>query len=161
MEPPAPPLAIRPVRDADVEALVALWRACGLTRPWNDPWHDIALARAAPSGDILVGHDRSARLVASAMVGWDGHRGALYYLAVAPDDRGRGHGGRMLHAAEAAVLAMGGEKMNLLVRSENAGVIRFYERHGYVLAEVSSLGRWLIENPNAPTAHGQRPTSKA
>jgi ribosomal protein S18 acetylase RimI-like enzyme len=84
---------------ADTEALVALWEACGLTRPWNDPRGDIALALDTPTSDILVLRD-GEDLLASAMVGFDGHRGWVYYLAVAPAAQGRGLGTRMMRACE-------------------------------------------------------------
>ena len=57
-------------------------REAGLTRPWNDPNADIALALATPSSTVLAGRI-DGRLVATAMVGSDGHRGWVYYLAVA------------------------------------------------------------------------------
>src|SRR5207248_4305673 len=76
-------LTISPIADADVEAVIALWQRCGLTRPWNDPAGDIAFARRGPNATILLGRAEGA-LVASAMVGHDGHRGWVYYVAVDP-----------------------------------------------------------------------------
>ena len=38
-------LAISEITDADVPHVIALWQRCSLTRPWNDPAADIALAR--------------------------------------------------------------------------------------------------------------------
>ena len=70
---------IRPFADGDRDALVALWEACGLTTPWNDPDEDIALLRETPTSEIFVG-ERDGRLIASACVGYDGHRGWIYYL---------------------------------------------------------------------------------
>ena len=67
---PIPALAIAEMADADVAAVIALWQACDLTRPWNDPTADIALARRGPNSTILIGRDGDA-IVATVMVGHD------------------------------------------------------------------------------------------
>ena len=74
-------LAIGELADADIDAVVALWARCDLTRPWNDPRADIALARRGPGSAILAGK-RDGVLLATVMVGYDGHRGWFYYVAV-------------------------------------------------------------------------------
>ena len=85
---------------ADAAAVVALWRACGLTRPWNDPDADFALALGNSTSTVLVARDDAA-LAGSVMVGFDGHRGWIYYLAVAPDRQRAGVGRALMAAAEA------------------------------------------------------------
>jgi ribosomal protein S18 acetylase RimI-like enzyme len=116
--------------DLDVAAIVALWEACGLTRPWNDPVEDIRMARDTGHGAVLVAmHD--GRLVGATLVGHDGHRGAVYYLAVDPAERRGGIGRALVAAAEDWVRARGIPKINLLVRKENAGVLAFYEALGW------------------------------
>ena len=80
-----------PIEDGDVADVIALWQRCGLTRPWNDPAADIALARKGANATVLVGRDDGA-IVASVMVGHDGHRGWVYYVAVDPDHRIKGYG---------------------------------------------------------------------
>jgi hypothetical protein len=80
---PAAVLAVAPIGDADIADVVALWQACGLTRPWNDPVADIALARSGRNSTVLIGRDGET-IVATAMVGHDGHRGWVYYVAVDP-----------------------------------------------------------------------------
>ena len=116
--------------DLDVEAIVALWERCGLTRPWNDPVDDIRMARHTGHGAVLTA-TVDGRLVGATMVGHDGHRGAIYYLAVDPEARRAGIGRRLVEAAEAWVRARGIPKINLLVRKENAGVLAFYEALGW------------------------------
>ena len=110
-------LSIAPIADADIAAVVALWQACGLTRPWNDPAADIAQARRGPNADILIGRLGEA-VAASVMVGHDGHRGWIYYLAVDPSCRGKGLGRTMMRAAEDWLRRVGIEKVQLLVRLE-------------------------------------------
>jgi ribosomal protein S18 acetylase RimI-like enzyme len=126
----------------DCEAAVALWEEAGLTRPWNDPRADIRLALAGPASTVLAGRI-DGRLVATAMVGWDGHRGWLYYLAVAKTARRRGLGARMVRAAEDWLAARQAPKLQLLVRAENQAVVAFYESLGYRRGDVVMLQRVL------------------
>jgi hypothetical protein len=133
---------IRPYQDPDEAALVALWGMCGLTRPWNPPSGDIALVRRSGHGEILVAAQRGA-IVGSVVVGHDGHRGWVYYLAVAPARRRGGLGRRLMQAAEAWVAARGVRKLELMVRTGNAAVADFYERIGYAREPVLVMSRWL------------------
>lgn len=135
---------IREVRDGDEAALAALWRAAGVARPWNDPGRDIAFARAAAHATILVAEE-GARLSASAMVGEDGHRGWLYYVAVVPERQGGGLGRAIVQAAEIWLAARGVWKVQLLVRAGNARAVGFYERLGY-----RDLGTTCLQKVIAP-----------
>ncbi len=134
--------AIRSYRDADKPALIALWEACGLTRPWNPPDADIAVVRRTGHGDILVATEADA-IVGSVMVGHDGHRGWVYYLAAASTRRRRAIGRKLMRAAEAWVAARGVRKLELMVRDGNAAVVGFYERLGYAREPVLVMSRWL------------------
>ncbi|KLN34505.1 hypothetical protein FB00_11740 [Cellulosimicrobium funkei] len=149
------------VADDDVEAVVALWRTCGLTRPWNDPYRDLADARLGETSTVLVGRAtrdlpgpapddgeaggavRAGEVVASAMAGVDGHRGWLYYVAVDPRLQGIGTGRATVVAAEAWLAAQGARAVRLMVRSTNVAVRGFYERLGYADQECVVLGRPL------------------
>ncbi len=135
-------LDIRPLQQGEEETVIALWEACGLTRPWNDPRRDLDFARGKTASTVLVGR-LDGRLVASVMVGHDGHRGALYYLSVEPGQQGRGFGRAMLRSAEAWLLNKGVWKLNLAVRTGNDGVAAFYDRLGYVRADTVMLERWI------------------
>lgn len=135
-------LTFRPAEDRDVDAVVELWTRAGLTRPHNDPRRDIAFARSAPSSDVLVGADGN-RIVASVMVGHDGHRGTVYYVSVDPDCRGLGHGRAAMTAAETWLMARGVWKLNLLIREDNAGVRDFYGALGYEVEPRVAMARWL------------------
>ena len=120
-EPPSVPpaaLAIAPIGEADIASVATLWQRCGLTRPWNDPQADIALARRSPNATILVGRDGNG-IVASAMVGHDGHRGWVYYVAVDPDRRAKGFGRAIMSAAEDFLRQAGIAKLQLMVRPES------------------------------------------
>jgi ribosomal protein S18 acetylase RimI-like enzyme len=135
-------LEIGPLDAPEIEAVVALWERCGLTRPWNDPRADIALALRGPNSTILVGREGS-RVVASVMVGHDGHRGWLYYVAVDPQAQRRGYGRAIMSAAEDWLRLRGILKAELLVREENSAVQRFYESLGYTVEPRIVMTRWL------------------
>lgn len=138
-------MIIRPFEPQDEAAVVALWRTCGLTRPWNDPHADITRKRTTQPDLFLVGVV-NGELVATAMVGYDGHRGWVNYLAVAPDSRRQSLGRRLMQEAERLLLARGCPKLNLQVRSDNAEIIAFYQQLGYVQDDVVSLGKRLIHD---------------
>jgi ribosomal protein S18 acetylase RimI-like enzyme len=135
-------LDIRPIEDRDVERVAALWENCGLTRPWNDPQADIALARRSPQAEVFVGLEGS-RLIASVLCGSDGHRGWLYYLAVDPEQQMNGLGKRMVARAEAWLRAQGVPKVELMIRDGNESVRDFYEAIGYAVEPRVVMSRWL------------------
>ena len=137
-------LRIRPYRAGDLEAVTALWRACGLVVPYNDPAQDIAFCRASAHGEVFVGEDEQGRVIASAMAGHDGHRGWLYYVAVAPRLRKGGLGRLIVRHAEEWLKGLGVRKVQLLVRPGNLAATSFYERLGYERSPVAVLQRWLI-----------------
>jgi ribosomal protein S18 acetylase RimI-like enzyme len=141
-EMPAAALSIAPIEDADVADVIALWQACGLTRPWNDPQADVALARRRPNSTVLIGRDADA-IVATAMVGHDGHRGWVYYVAVDPDRRAQGLGRTIMNAAEDWLRQAGIAKLQLLVRRSNAKAGAFYQSLGYTEAETIVFAKWL------------------
>jgi ribosomal protein S18 acetylase RimI-like enzyme len=140
---PGVTVRIRPFADADEDAVVALWQAAGLTRAWNDPHRDIARKKRVQRDLFLVAlHDDV--LVGTAMAGYDGHRGWVYYLAVAPDRQGSGLGRLLMAEAEARLLALGCPKVNVQVRSGNEPVAAFYDRLGYTPDGATGLGKRLI-----------------
>jgi len=136
-------MKIRPFEARDEPAVVALWKACELTRPWNDPHKDIARKLEVQPELFLVGEVDGA-LVASAMAGYEGHRGWVNYLAVAPACRGRGYARLLMARVETELLRRGCPKINIQVRGSNAAALGFYRRLGYVQDESVSLGKRLI-----------------
>jgi ribosomal protein S18 acetylase RimI-like enzyme len=132
-------MKIRSATAADEAAIVALWQACGLTVPYNDPAADFRFALSKSNSDILVLDD----LTGSVMVGHDGHRGWLYYVAVAADRRRQGLGGALVAAAEDWLKQRGVPKVHLMVRETNQAVASFYQRLGYDLMPRISMQKWL------------------
>ena len=134
---------IRPYADADQTAVVALWQACELTRPWNDPVKDIARKQGIQPEWFLVG-ELDGAVIASVMFGYDGHRGWMNYLAVVPERQGQGHAKALIAQGEALLLAAGCPKISLMVRRSNTQVLGFYQALGYGQDDVVSLGKRLI-----------------
>ena len=140
-------MRIRVFQEADTQAVVALWSECGLTRPWNDPHKDIARKLAVQRELFLVG-ECDGVVIASVMAGYEGHRGWVYYLAVAPQHRRRGYARELMQHVEAALLALGCPKISLMVRETNVPVLEFYRRLGYAQDASVPLGKRLI--PDGP-----------
>lgn len=132
---------------ADRIRVIDLWHLSGLTRPWNRPEQDFDFALASSHATILLIEDRGT-LIASAMVGHDGHRGSVYYVSVHPEHRGQGLGQQIMASAENWLRQQGVWKLNLLVRHENAAAIGFYENLGYSDQECVSLGKRLDGQPD-------------
>jgi len=133
---------IRRFTEADRPSVKKLWHDCGLVRPWNDPDTDIDTCLDTGHGDLLV-LQRGGDVIGTVMVGHDGHRGWVYYLAIAPAARRGGCGRILMDAAEAWVRARGIRKLQLMVRSENRSVIDFYRSAGYQHGDVVLMQRWL------------------
>lgn len=133
---------IRPFAPADLEPVVALWEDAGLTRPWNDPRADALRAHRLQPELFLVA-DNGVRIIATVMAGDDGHRGWVYYLAVAVDQRGAGWGRRLMARAESLLWERGCPKLQLMVRADNSAIIDFYQHLGYEPSDVLVLGRRL------------------
>ena len=124
-------MQIRTYEAADLDAVVSLWRACDLLRPWNDPKADIALCARTATSELFLGVEGGAT-VATVMTGSDGHRGWLYYLACEPSRRGEGLARAMVrHAERWLAESLGIGKVQLMIRAENTPVRAFYARLGY------------------------------
>jgi ribosomal protein S18 acetylase RimI-like enzyme len=136
-------LNIRPYAPADESAVIALWESCGLVRPQNDPRKDIARKlRVNPEWFLVAESD--GQIVGAVMAGYEGHRGWINYLAVAPAARKKGVGRALMLEAERGLQAAGCPKINLQVRPDNPGVIAFYERIGFRVEGAISLGKRLV-----------------
>lgn len=138
-------MIIRPFENDDRQTVIKLWRRCGLVVAWNDPEADIdRKLRVDP--ELFVVGIAGSRLVATAMGGYDGHRGSLYYLAVDAEQQGRGYGRKIADYLADLLEQRGCPKLNIMVRSSNTRMIDFYHRLGFKTDEVVCLGKRLIED---------------
>jgi ribosomal protein S18 acetylase RimI-like enzyme len=135
-------LEIRPCEPSDQAEIIQLWLDCDLVVPWNDPVKDIAAKSLVQPELFLVGL-LSGKIVASAMAGYDGHRGSVFYLAVSPEHRRKGYGGLLMGRVESGLRNLGCQKINIQIRGTNLDVIEFYRSLGYKDEDVISLGKRL------------------
>jgi ribosomal protein S18 acetylase RimI-like enzyme len=133
---------IEELRPEEANAAAALWAEAGLVRAWNDPHADIAAALACPTSTILAARE-GERIVGTVLAGYDGHRGWLYYVAVAADRRGTGLGRALVAAAEQWLAAQGARVIRLMVRADNDAVTGFYEALGYEDGQMIVMGKRL------------------
>lgn len=136
---------IRPYQAADHDAVISLWTHCALTTPFNDPGKDIARKlKVAP--ELFLVAELEGDLVGTVMAGYEGHRGWINYLAVAPGRQKAGIGKLLMEKAEEKLRALGCPKINLQVRGSNSEAKKFYEKIGYKVDEVTSFGKRLVED---------------
>jgi ribosomal protein S18 acetylase RimI-like enzyme len=137
-------IRIDTANEGDVDAVIDLWREAGMLSDLNDPREDFKFALSGPASTIFVATDASV-VAGSVMVGHDGHRGNIYYVAVALRFRRRGIGGQLVRAAERWLKDAGVRKIHLLVLNDNLGVTPFYEKLGYGAAPAKLLRKWLVD----------------
>lgn len=136
-------MEIRPYSEGDEAAVVALWTSVfGDEAPHNQP--EVAIRdKLAVQRELFFVARLDGRVVGTIMAGYDGHRGWIYRVAVAPEVRRRGIGSALMRHAEQALKDRGCPKVNLQVHSANAGVAAFYEALGYAVEPRVSLGKVL------------------
>jgi ribosomal protein S18 acetylase RimI-like enzyme len=136
-------MIVEPYSPEHENAVIELWQRCNLTRPQNNPRKDIERKMKVNPELFLVGLE-GGKVVATAMGGYEGHRGWVYYLAVEPGFQRKGLGRQIMAALEERLLAKGCPKINLMVRDDNIGAVRFYKKIGYKSDGVVELGKRLI-----------------
>ena len=136
-------MEIRSFEVGDADQVVELWQTCELVVPWNDPYKDIDRKLAVNPEMFLVGVV-DKRIVSTVMVGYDGHRGWVNYLAVDPRYQGQGFARKLMAEAEKMLLGINCPKLNLQVRNTNTRAIEFYQALGYELDYATGMGKRLI-----------------
>ncbi|HDZ08261.1 GNAT family acetyltransferase [Pseudohongiella sp.] len=134
---------IRIFDEDDRKSVIELWEACDLTRPWNSPDKDIDRKIQFQPELFLVG-TLDQKIIASAMAGYDGHRGSVFYLAVQPECQSKGYGQELMVYIESLLTKLGCPKLNIVVRTSNVKVLKFYGHLGYSPDDVASIGKRLI-----------------
>lgn len=138
-------MTIRPYQESDKTSVIQLWIDCGLVAPQNNPARDIERKLKVNPEWFLVG-ESEGRIIASCMAGYEGHRGWINYLAVAPSEQRKGHAAKIMREAERLLAAAGCPKINLQVRTSNRQVIEFYRSVGFTIDDVTSMGKRLEQD---------------
>lgn len=142
-------ITFRIATKSDQKNAIQIWKDAGLTRPHNDPDQDYEFALNGKESDIILA-EQDGKIIATCMVGHDGHRGAIYYLAVSPNHQGGGLGKQLMQQAEDYLLAKGIWKINLFVRNGNEKVFNFYDKLGYEPIQAVSFAK-VIDRSKVPT----------
>ncbi len=132
----------RPFDKSDLQAVIDLWKDCGLVVPWNDPVKDIDRKLKVDPDLFLVG-ELAGEIVASVMGGYEGHRGWINYLAVSPRHQRKGYGRLIMEVVELAMRQKGCPKINLQIRGSNTEMASFYQAIGYEIEDAIGLGKRL------------------
>ena len=148
--PTRPPINMSKVKfrkfiKSDIEEVIKLWKNCKLIVPWNDPFKDINRKLSIKDNLFIIG-EMNKNIIASAMAGYDGHRGYIYYLAVLPEYQKKGIGSSLLSIVEKKLLQLGCPKINLFVRNTNIRVKTFYRINDYEIQDSQIYGKRLIED---------------
>jgi ribosomal protein S18 acetylase RimI-like enzyme len=136
-------MLIRVFQETDTEAVSALWREVFPNNPRHSQPAQIIRLKLAAQRELFFVAESGGAVVGTIMAGYDGHRGWLYAVAVSPRHQRQGIGGALVRHAEAALAALGCPKINLQVRTANAGVVAFYRSLGYAVEELISMGKLL------------------
>uniref|UniRef100_A0A2A4Z8J6 GNAT family acetyltransferase n=1 Tax=OCS116 cluster bacterium TaxID=2030921 RepID=A0A2A4Z8J6_9PROT len=144
-----PNITFKLATKADQQPAIQIWRDAGLTRPHNDPDLDFSFAIKSPASDIILAK-QDGKIIGTCMVGHDGHRGSVYYLAVNPNHQAKGLGKQLMQQAEDYLLDKGVWKINLFVRHGNEKVFNFYDKQGYEPIQAVSFAK-IIDRSKVPT----------
>ena len=137
--------AIRQFIPNDTNRVIFIWEQCDLVRKWNNPNFDIQRKLNFQKELFFVGL-LNDEIIATAMFGYDGHRGWLNYFAVLPNFQKRGFGKQLMKFGGMALIEKGCPKLNLQIRNDNTKAINFYQKVGYKEDAAVSFGKRLIED---------------
>ncbi|WP_417830072.1 GNAT family acetyltransferase [Thalassospira sp.] len=147
MTPPSIKSVPRTATLDDIDALTELWQETGLYRPYNPPAWDVRFALGSDEATLFVWEDNNDNIIGSVMAGHDGHRGWLYYMAVAPNFQKSGLGRRLMEIGENWLRDQGVWRMQLMVRSENHATQDFYRHLGYRALDVTVMQKDIDTPP--------------
>lgn len=136
-------VTVRPYQEADEAAVARLWRQVFPNAPaWNHPETDIR-RKLAVQRDLFLVATLDGEVLGTAMAGYDGHRGWVYYVVVHPRRRRQAIGTTLMRNVEKRLAALGCPKLNLQVRADNHQVVAFYQHLGYEVEERISMAKRL------------------
>tara|TARA_B100001765_G_C19290262_1_gene244000 strand:+ start:120 stop:548 length:429 start_codon:yes stop_codon:yes gene_type:complete len=123
--------------------VIDLWKKCNLIKSWNDPNKDID-RKLKVNDNLFLIVEFNKVIIGSAMIGYDGHRGSLYYLAVDPKHQRKGVGKMLMKEIEKRLIEVGCPKINIFIRNSNIEVKEFYQSIDYEEQDCLVYGKRLI-----------------
>lgn len=137
-------MEIRQYQEPDREQVIGLWKdVFGYTAAHNEPGFAID-QKMLVQPELFFVADAGGRVVGTVMGGYDGHRGWIYSLAVAPDFRRQSIGTALMRHVERALAELGCAKINLMLLASNADTVTFYQTLGYRVEERISMGKPIV-----------------
>src|SRR3974390_1982347 len=124
-------LRIRAFESQDEDQVVAIWRACGLVVPWNDPTKDIR-RKLCVGPELFLVAEQGKELVGVLMGGYDGHRASINYFGVHPSRQRQGIGTALLCKLEKRLAVCDAPRIKLMVRRADGTSMQFFEAVGFV-----------------------------
>ena len=145
MSPKTPAFSLREFRyPQDYPAVIELWRTAGSgihIRRSDEPEEIVKKLKRDP--DLFLLAEIEGQVVGSVLGGFDGRRGMMYHLAVAPQHRQRGIASALVDELERRLRAKGCIRYYLLVTPDNESAISFYEGRGWERMELFTYGKDL------------------
>jgi len=143
-------IEVRSYRDSDEPGVVALWKEVFPDDPpWNEP-RLIIQRKHSVQLDLFLVAIRDSAIVGTVLAGFDGCRGWIHHLAVAPEARRARIGSSLMREAAARLKAIGAPKVNLQVRASNEDAVRFYQSLGFKIEQRVSMSQLLQTNEGWP-----------
>ena len=141
-------MEIRTATTSDIDAVLAFWRDATEPSTTDDAASVAALLAHAPDA-ILLAVEREA-IVGTVIVGWDGWRGAMYRIAVAPSQRRRGIATSLVAEGERRLHEYGAKRLHMIVDPDDEAPRGFWTAVGY---EPTAQLRF-VKDFDSPVAQG-------
>lgn len=135
-------IRIRNCREDDLADLIRIWRQVDLTLGISDTIPELKRMLALNPDTCLV-LEHNGRVVAGVMGGFDGRRGLVHHLSVAPEFQRCGYGRALMEELETRFRGMNVVKYSLWIEPRNQSVIDFYNHIGYELRDLITFSKTL------------------
>ncbi len=117
-------IPIRPAVTGDLAAVLQLWQEAA--DPTSTDTDSALRALVEHDRDALMVAEESGRIVGTVIAGWDGWRGSVYRLVVAPDFRRSGLGRHLVEAAERRLAELGAQRTQAVVVGSDSRAMGFW-----------------------------------
>jgi ribosomal protein S18 acetylase RimI-like enzyme len=114
----------------DIATVLALWREADAEPTRTDDTAGLGRLIAHQPGALIVA-ESDRRIVGTVIAGWDGWRGSVYRLVVAPADRRHGLGRLLVAEAERRLSTVGAVRLQAIVVETDDRATGFWRDSGW------------------------------
>ncbi len=145
-------VTIRSATGDDVEEVLAFWTVATVEDSSTDDVAGVrALVEGAPGSLLLATDDAGeGKVIGTVIAGWDGWRGSMYRLAVAPEQRRKGIATALVREGERSLQRQGARRLHLIVGEGGAAAESFWTAAGY----RPTGQKRFVKNLSGPTEAG-------